>query len=71
MYYTSLAGDGVPGMNLADSMRSHDNINKVVSQERGKIKDDGENVIYCLLIEWQIFPFADKINKLQEKDWSM
>ena len=29
-------------MNLADSMRSQDNINKVVSEEKEK------NVIYCL-----------------------
>ena len=35
-------------MNLADSMRSQDIINKVVSQEREKIKDDGGNVIYFL-----------------------
>ena len=41
-------------------MRSQDNINKAVSQERGKI-------IYCLWNEWQIFPFADKINKLPGK----
>ena len=34
MQYTSLVGDGMPWMNLADSMRSQDNINKVVSQER-------------------------------------
>ena len=26
-----------------------------------------KNVIYCLWIEWQIFPFADKINKLPGK----
>ena len=51
-------------MNLADSMRSQDNINKGASQER-KIK---KYVIYCLWIEWQIFPFADKINKLPEKN---
>ena len=55
-------------MNLADSMWSQDNINKVISQEREKLKDDGENVIYCLLIEWQIFPFAGKINKFPEKN---
>ena len=61
----------MPGMNLADSMRSQDNINKVVSQEREKVKDDGDNVIYSLWIEWQIFPFADKINKLPEKNGSM
>ena len=36
MYYTSLASDRVPWMNLADSMQLHDNINKVVSQEREK-----------------------------------
>ena len=24
-------------------------------------------MIYCLWIEWQVFPFADKINKLPEK----
>ena len=27
--------------------------------------------MYCLWIEWQIFPFADKINKLPEKIGSM
>ena len=26
-----------------------------------------KNIIYCLWIEWQIFPFADKINKLLGK----
>ena len=26
-----------------------------------------KNVIYCLWIEWHIFPYADMINKLQEK----
>ena len=31
-----LSGDGVPWMNLADSMRWQDSINKVVSQEREK-----------------------------------
>ena len=48
-------------VNLADSVRWQDNINKGVSREK-------ENVIYCLRIEWQIFPFADKINKLAKKD---
>ena len=48
-------------MNLAGSIKSQDNINKVVSQER-------ENVIYCQWIEWQIFPFTDKINKLPKKN---
>ena len=43
-------------MNRADSMQSQDNINKE------------KKVIYCLWIEWQIFPFADKINKLPEKN---
>ena len=27
-----------------------------------------KNIIYCQWIEWQIFPFADKINKLPEKN---
>ena len=27
------------------------------------------NLIYCLGIEWQIFPFADKINKLPGEKW--
>ena len=54
-------------MNLADSMRSQDNINKVVFTGKRNIKDDGENIIYCLWIKWQIFRFADKINKLPEK----
>ena len=54
-------------MNLADSMRSQDNLNKVVFTEKRNIKYDGENIIYCLWIEWQIFPFADKISKLPEK----
>ena len=48
-------------MNLADSMRPPDNINKVVSQEREKYN-------LLPLIEWQIFPFADKINKLPKKN---
>ena len=48
-------------MNLGDSMRLQNNINKVE-----KIKEDGEE--YNLLpMEWQIFPFAYKNNKLPEK----
>ena len=47
-------------MNLADSMHSQHNINKVVSQEKEKYN-------LCLWIEWQIFPFADNINKLPKK----
>ena len=50
-------------MNLADSMQSQDNINKVVFTGKRNIKYDGENIIYFLWIEWQIFP----INKLPEK----
>ena len=48
-------------------MRSLDNINKVLFTGKRNIKYDGENIIYCLWIEGQIFPFADKINNLQEK----
>ena len=65
--YTSLASDRVPWMNLADSMWSQDNIYKVVFTGKRNIKDDGENIIYWLWIDWQIFPFADKINKLPKK----
>ena len=55
-------------MNLAYSMQSQDNINKVVCfTGRWKMKYDGKNIIYCLWVEWQIFPFADKINKLPKK----
>ena len=36
LLYTSLASDRVPWMNLADSMRSQDNMNNEVSQEREK-----------------------------------
>ena len=54
-------------MNLADSMRLQDNIIKSGFSGKRKIKDDGENMIYCLSIEWQIFSFADKINKLLKK----
>ena len=54
-------------MKLADSIRSQDNSNKVVSQEKEKLRRMTKNIIYCLWIEWQIFPFADKINKLKEK----
>ena len=36
VFYTSSANDGVSWMNLADSMRSQDNINNVISLEREK-----------------------------------
>ena len=52
-------------MNFADSMRSQDNINKV-GHMKEKIKEIGENIIYSLWIEWQIFLFVYKINKLPE-----
>ena len=52
------------------SVRSQDNINKVIFTGKRNIKYDGENMIYCLWIEWQIFLFADKINKLPEKNGS-
>ena len=55
-------------MNFADSMWSQDNINKVVFTGKKNIKYDSENIIYCLWIEWQIFPFTDKITKLPEKN---
>ena len=55
-------------MNLSDSMWSQDNINKVVFTGKRNNKYDVENIIYSLLIEWQIFPFADKIHKLPEKN---
>ena len=60
-------------MNLADSMRSQDNINHQQSGFTGKrkMKDDGENMIYCVWIVRQIFPFANKINILPEKNGSM
>ena len=51
MQYTSLASDRVPWMNLADSMRSQDNINKVVFTGERNIEYYGENIIYCLWIE--------------------
>ena len=53
-------------MNLADSMQLQDNINKVVFTGKRNLKYDDENIIYCLWIEWQIFPFADNINKLRK-----
>ena len=48
-------------MNLAD------NINNMVFTGKRNIKYRGKNIIYCLRIDWQIFLFADKINKLQKK----
>ena len=35
-------------MDLVDSMRSQDNMNKVVFTGKKNIKYDGENIIYCL-----------------------
>ena len=57
-------------MNLADSMRSQDKFNKIVFTGKRNIKYDGENIIYCLWIEWQRLLFADN-NKLLEKNGSM
>ena len=58
-------------MNSADSMLSQDNIDKVVFKGKRNIKYDGESIIDCLWVELQIFPFVDKINKLQGKNGSM
>ena len=55
-------------MTLADSMQSQDNINKV-GHKKEMIKEDAKNMIYCLWIEWQKFPFADNINILPKKNW--
>ena len=39
----------------------------MVSTGKRNIKDDGESIIHCLWIEWQIFLFAHTINKITRK----